>query len=150
MPDASFSQTVASNMRKKAMKHILTLAIATLSLTATQASAYELENVRAVLAKPDADGQCPAGSLASYVPLSQQGATGGMICAMDYNGPKICTGVKFMAVLANNQITPHGPRDLSCGVPVDGAWPWGRVMSTPNSNSYDWSHGDTYVVCCKQ
>jgi len=131
------------------MKQILSLTIAVLSLTATQASAGELENVRALLSKPAVDGQCPSGSLASYVPLSHQGRTGLQICASDYHGPKTCTGVKAFAVLANNQYTPYAPADKTCTEVLHGAWPWGRVMPTPNTNSYEWSHGDTHVVCCQ-
>jgi len=131
------------------MKNVLSLAIAVFSLTATQAAAVELENVRALLPKPAADGQCPSGSLASYVPLSFQGLNGQQLCASDYNGPKTCTGVKAFAVLANNQYTPYAPADLSCTEDIVAAWPWGRILDQPDTNSYEWSHGDTHVVCCQ-
>jgi len=132
------------------MKHVLTFAIAVLSLTANQASAYELENVRTLVPKATADSYCPAGSAASYVPRSYQGETGQRICGADYHGPKTCMGVKAIAITASNEVLRYSAGDLTdCGQQIVSAWPWGRVLPTPDTLSTEWTHGDTYVVCCQ-
>lgn len=117
------------------------------ALTAGSARAYETENIRTIIPKSVADKACPFGA-ASYVPAAFQGRKGVDICAADANGWKACVGVKGFIVTADNNYGRYQPNDTSCTEQLMYPWPWGVSMSTPTTLGGEWSHGNTWVVCC--
>ncbi|TSC33941.1 hypothetical protein [Corallococcus sp. Z5C101001] len=131
------------------MKHALTFAALAVSFFATQASALELENVRALFPRALAAQQCPAGSQPAYVTMAYQGMTGQAICAANQNGPKSCVAAKFVAIRADNTYSVWPAYDVSCSTPVVGAWPWGRMQLAPDVLDTQWMHPDMHVICCQ-
>lgn len=130
------------------MKRIASLAVVLAAVIAGNARAQEVENVRTIITKATADSACPVGSTASYVPSAYRGKTGSEICAADFNGWKACVGVKFFYVTAENKYGRYQPYDGACWQPVNYPWPWGVTLTSPDTLATEWSHGNTYVVCC--
>ncbi|MCY1022714.1 hypothetical protein [Pyxidicoccus sp. MSG2] len=131
------------------MKHVLTFGVLALSLAATQASALELENVRAIFPRATAALQCPGSSQPAYVTMAYQGMTGQEICAANQNSPKTCVAAKFVAIRMDNTYSTWPSYDVSCTTPVVGAWPWGRMQLKPDVLDTQWMHPDMHVICCQ-
>ncbi len=130
------------------MKKAPALGFVLASLVAGSTLASEVENIRTIVPKAEADKVCPVGSTASYVTAAYRGATGSYICAADHRGWKPCVGVKSIYVTAANNYGRYEPHDLGCSQPVNHPWPWGEVQSAPGTLSAEWNHGSTHVVCC--
>jgi hypothetical protein len=131
------------------MKNALTFAALALSLAATQASALELENVRAIFPRALAAQQCPGGSQPAFVTMAYQGMTGQEICAANQDGPRSCVAAKFVAIRMDNTYSAWPASDVSCSTKVVGAWPWGRVQLKPDVLDTQWAHPDLHVICCQ-
>ncbi|NEO55573.1 MAG: hypothetical protein F6K54_22365 [Okeania sp. SIO3B5] len=112
----------------------------------------EIENVRAIVTKSDADKICSSkpGSKATYVPFSYIGRTGQEICAASYGDLKSCSQVPFVWVSNKNTHGKYEKNDKKCGDPVQAPWPWINQYTEPNTNTVrdGRPYADSWVVCC--
>ncbi|GGA38860.1 hypothetical protein [Okeania sp. KiyG1] len=112
----------------------------------------EIENVRAIVTKSDADKICSSkpGSKATYVPFSYIGKTGQEICAASYGDLKSCSQVPFVWVSNKNTHGKYEKNDKKCGDPVQAPWPWINQYTEPNTNTVrdGRPYADSWVVCC--
>ncbi len=122
---------------------------ASADLSSYGASTSLVINVRAILTKAAANGFCPTGSTAIYTPRSYLYKTGDQICAANAQPARTCAGVKFVYVTAANGNGAYPTNDQPCTASLGVAWPWGWDYPAPDTLDSEWSHGDTFVVCCK-
>ncbi|NEQ39834.1 MAG: hypothetical protein F6K40_27735 [Okeania sp. SIO3I5] len=113
----------------------------------------EIENVRTIVTKSDADKICSSkpGSKATYVPFSYIGRTGQEICADNYDGDlKSCSQVPFVWVSNKNTHGRYERNDQDCNEPVQAPWPWVKQYTKPNTNTVrdGRPYANSWVVCC--